>query len=103
MRHSRKYLDERDDLQAGCVPRSRDKGGLPVAELCNQFMDSKEALHANRDLDFCAQFGMHKPVLDLSRYPGKHQRVSNLTPADFEVLRGKLAKRFRAAKLASHV
>jgi hypothetical protein len=38
-----KYLDQRDDLQAGRTPRVQGDG-LTVRDLCNRFLTSKKAL-----------------------------------------------------------
>ena len=96
------WLDQKDDLLAGRVPRTASDT-LTVATLCNCFMTSKEHQRDAGDIkpktfgDYLAtckavvsEFGMHRPVDDL--------RV-----ADFEKLRAKLAKRLGVHGLSREV
>jgi len=86
-----KYLDQKDDLQAGRRPRS-NRDGLIVKELCNRFLTSKqnqvdigEITHRSF-LDYKSVTDRIVRVFDLTR------QVDDLAADDFEELKSDIAK-----------
>lgn len=86
-----KYLDQKDDLQAGRKPRAADDG-LTVRELCNKFLTWKRHLIDTRELS-PRTFADYKRATDrIIEEFGRHRLVSDLRSDDFQQLRAKLAK-----------
>lgn len=85
-----KYLDERDTLQAGRTPASRD--GLTVAGLCNHYLEFKESLVSSGELSprtFHQYLRGCRAIVD---YFGRDRLVDDVRPEDFTKFRSVLAK-----------
>jgi integrase len=86
------WLEQRDDLLAGRVPRS-SQGALTLHGLCNAFAASKESQRDCGDIT-ARTFGDYLQTCQLLLDSfGKTRRVDDLVSADFEGLRKALAKR----------
>ena len=94
-----KYLDERDDLQAGRIPRRLSSVVVNVGSLVNLFLDQRNAkvesgsLSPQMFVDYrnCAKF--------LIEHLGRSTAVETLRPADFIGLRDLWAGKYASGRL----
>jgi integrase len=93
-----KYLEQKDALHAGRTPRP-DAEALTVKDLCNVFLNHKQALLDSGELS-PRTWGLYKTTAELlvGQF-GKRRLVSDLTPADFAALRNGMAARWGPARL----
>jgi hypothetical protein len=89
----KKYLEQKDALHAGRTPRA-DPEGVTVKEVCNAFLNAKQALMDAGELSR-RMWSEYKEVCDLlvSQF-GKGRHAADLGPSDFAALRKKMAKRW---------
>lgn len=99
----RKYLDQKDDLQAGRTPRPRTEDSFTIEDLCNRFLDSKAALLDAGELSPRTLEEYHRICRDLAAHLGKRRAIVDLHPDDFEELRAKLAKRLGPTQLGNSI
>lgn len=86
-----KYLDQKDDLYAGRVPR-KSVGGVTVKHVINSFLDAKKTLLTSKELSGHS-WDMYRNTCDIIAARMNLTRcVADLQPADFVDLRTKLAK-----------
>ncbi len=97
-----KWLDEKDDLLAGRVPRAK-REGLTVKYLLNHFLtakqarvDSDEILSQTRD-EYHATCKLIEDAFGLDRF------VDDLRVEDFQQLRSSMAKKWGPARLANQI
>jgi integrase len=95
-----KYLEQKDALHAGRRPREVSDG-VPMKELCNQFLNAKQTLVDSGELTH-RSWQDYKAACDLIvSYFGKGRLVADLDPADFTTLRSKLAKKWGPVTLGN--
>ena len=87
----KKYLTQRDDLQAGRTPRS-SSDGLNLRELVNRFLTAKQNRVATRELTQRTFKDYHSTCELLITHLGKSRLVVDLRTDDFEKLRVEFAK-----------
>jgi integrase len=97
------YLDQKDDLFAGRRPRPKDEGGITIQQLCNSFLTSKELLVESGDLKRRTWNEYHRCCQRLVDVFGKHRRVDDLEPRDFDELRSEIAKTYGPTSLGNEV
>lgn len=97
-----KYLDQRDDLQAGRTPRMKGDG-LTVRDLANRFLTSKKALLDTGELSPRTWGHYFATCENIVKAFGKTRLVSDLASDDFEKLRAALAKTRKAHALSGEV
>lgn len=97
-----KYQEQRDDLHAGRMPRSRTQGAT-VAHLCNHFLTMKESRIATNELSKRAFDAYHKMCGNVIAAFGKNKLVRDLRPDDFESLRASLAQRLGPSSLTVEI
>jgi integrase len=86
-----KYLDQRDDLQAGRKPRSKT-GGVTLADVLNRFLYSKKLLRDSGELA-PRSYGDYERTCDrVAAALDKTRLLSDLGPEDFQELRAVLSK-----------
>ena len=97
-----KYVDQRDDLQAGRTPRVQGDG-LTVSHLCNHFLTAKQDAMDAGEL-------ANRSFLDLVRVCkfvieafGKTRLVEDLAANDFASLRKRFAATLGPVALASQI
>ena len=86
-----KYLQQKDDLHAGRIPRVQGEG-LNLCDLIDRFLTSKKLQISSGELaprSWRDYFVTCEHVLNVF---GKSRLVSDLTPDDFERLKANLAK-----------
>ena len=89
-----KYLDQRDDLQAGRIPRTTpdDTRGLTIRELANRFLSAKKLMVENGELTQRMWSDYHGACERLIDALGRTRLVSDLRSDDFEKLRATFSK-----------
>lgn len=98
-----KYLEQKDDLYAGRKPRPKTADGAKLRDLCNRFLNSKRQLLESGEL-VQRTFTDYKAVAErLIAAWGADRLVSDLTPADFESLRAKIAKKWGPVPLGNEL
>jgi integrase len=85
-----RWLDERDDLLAGRVPR-KYAGGLTIRDLANRFLAAKLSLVKSGELSPKTWNAYYSTCERLLEQWGKTRPVESLATEDFEKLRGDLA------------
>lgn len=86
-----KYLEQRDDLYAGRVPR-KSAGGITVRHAINSFLEAKETLLESGELSGHS-WDMYQATCEIIADKMVLTRcVADLQPSDFLELRAKLAK-----------
>jgi integrase len=95
-----KYLEQKDALHAGRLPRP-DPAGVTVKDVCNDFLNAKKALMDNAELS-PRTFADYKQVCGLVvAHLGKSRLASDVGPDDFASLRKKVAKTWGPARLGT--
>lgn len=96
----KKYLEQKEALHAGRKPREATDG-LTIKELCNQFLNAKQALVESGELTN-RSWQDYKAAGDLIvSHFGKGRLVGDLAPDDFSTLRNKLAKKWGPVTLGN--
>ena len=85
-----KYLDQRDDLQAGRTHRIQDDG-LTIRDLCNRFLTAKQHLVDTDELARRTFRDYHQSCEHIIKAFGQTRLVVDLATDDFEKLRSSLA------------
>jgi integrase len=96
----KKYLEQKDALHAGRKPREVSEG-VTVKELCNQFLNAKQALVDSRELTKRSWLDYKAACVLLVSHFGKGRLVADLDPDDFAALRGKMAKKWGPVTLGN--
>ena len=86
-----KYLDQRDDLQAGRTPRVQ-RDGLTIRDLVNRFLTAKRLLLASGELAQRTFHDYYATCETIVSAFGKTRLVNDVASEDFESLRANLAK-----------
>ena len=87
----KKYLEQRDDLQAGRTPRVQGEG-LTVRDLANRFLTQKKSMVDSGELSPRTFADYHATCERLCESFGKTRLVSDLAADDFERLRAAYSK-----------
>jgi integrase len=80
----KKYLEQRDALHAGLVPRSAQPAGFTIRDLCNRFLTSKRHQLDTSELSprtFAEYYAACELIVKTF---GKDRLVEDLRPEDFE-------------------
>ncbi len=97
-----KYLDQREDLQAGRTPRvARD--GLTMRDLVNAFLSSKRNLVDTGEIVPRSWADYHRACGRVLAVFGKDRLVDDLTAADFGLLRKELSKTLGPVALGNEI
>ena len=97
------WLDQKDDLLAGRVPRPKREDDLALGDLCNQFLDHKEGARDGGELSPRTFETYYGTCEKLCTYFGRNRAVSAIVPADFRQFRAKLAKTRGAVALGNEI
>src|SRR5436190_13776319 len=95
-----RYLNEKDELYAGRVPREKAEG-FTLRDLCNRFLTSKRHLLDTSELSQRTWDDYHQVCERLLDGFGRNRLVEDLRPDDFEQLRARLAKGIGPVTLAN--
>lgn len=97
-----KYLDQREDLQAGRKPRATT-GGLTIADLINRFLTAKRLLVDTREMSPKSFTHYHKTYQTVTAYFGRTRAVADLRVEDFDGLRSHFAKTLGPVALGNEI
>ena len=97
-----RYLDQKDDLHAGRIPRKSD-GGPTVRDLLNRFLSAKQALVDTGEIAARTFADYHATCKTIGQAFGFNRLVEDLASDDFEQLRGNLAKRRGPVTLGNEI
>ena len=97
------WLQQKEDLLAGRVPKEVDPDALTVETLCFRFLEHKERLRDSGELNPRTYRDYFDTCKSIVAAFGRPRAVTDLTPADFGKLRGRLAKRLRAVALRNEM
>ncbi len=86
------WLEQKDDLLAGRVPRSQNDG-LTLCDLVNRFLTVKEHHRDTGEIAGTTFSDYYNTCERLLAAVGKNRRVDDLMPEDFEALRAKIARK----------
>ncbi|MAT13773.1 MAG: hypothetical protein CMJ46_00700 [Planctomyces sp.] len=98
-----KYIEQRDDLQAGRTPRLRDPDGLSIRELCNRFLTWKKGLLDSDDISYRTFSDCMRTCTIIVDHFGKDRIVEDLVQEDFQEFRVELAKTRNPVSLADAI
>jgi integrase len=87
-----KYSTEREDLEAGRVPKPAEADALTVKDLVNRFLSAKLGLRDSGELSPRTWSDYYSMCERLIESLGRTRAVENLGSDDFDTLRRKLAK-----------
>jgi integrase len=86
-----KYVEERDDLQAGRMPRGKQTDVLTLRDGVNRYLTSKKRLHSAGELSTHTFNDYHTVCDAMLAFFGKDRAVTDLRPEDWERYREKIA------------
>jgi hypothetical protein len=99
-----RWLDEKDDLLAGRIPRTRQIENTPsLRELCNAFMTTKKVLLDSNELSIHTWSSYHHVCEELVEMFGRDRLLTDLLPEDFERLRAKWASKWGVVRLGCEI
>jgi integrase len=97
-----RFLQQKDDLFAGRVPRVQGDG-LTIADLSNRFLTTKRHALTAGELSMASWKDYHATCERLVEAFGKARLVEDLRPEDFEKLRAGFAKTWGPVRLGNEV
>jgi integrase len=97
-----KYLDQKDDLHAGRMPRP-DAEAMTVKELANTFLEAKHALVDARELALLTWRDYKSACDEIVAAFGKSRLLADVGPDDFARLRDKLARKWGPHRLSKTI
>jgi integrase len=77
------FLDQKDDLFAGRVPRAKIEAGPTLRDLANHFLTAKKDKLDRGDLSARSFYDLHDIAGRLIAHFGKDRLLTDITPADF--------------------
>jgi integrase len=96
------YLEQRDALHAGRKPRETS-AGADLRELCNRFLNSKQALVDHGELSPRSWDDYKGTCDEVIAALGKRRLLDDVDPDDFAALRNRLAKRYGPVRLGNTI
>jgi len=97
-------LEEWSDFQNGRAPKQgTNKKGLPLRDLVNEWLTTKESLVASDELALLTFKAYHTLGGFLLETLGKHTPVQDIGPTDFLGLRGRMARKWGPTKLKAQM
>jgi integrase len=96
------YNRQKDDLHAGRKPKE-DTEGTTVKELCNRFLNAKQALVDTGELSPRTWTGYKQTTDEIISAFGKGRLVCDLDPDDFAALRNRVARKWGPHRLGTTI
>jgi integrase len=97
-----KYLEQKDALHAGRTPRP-DPNALTIKDLCNQFLNGKQALVDAGELTPLTWGDYKTACVEIVAAFGKGRLVADVGPDDFASLRNKMARKWGPHRLSKTI
>jgi len=98
----KKYLDDRDYLQAGIdPPQGTDK--TPLYDLCNRFLTAKQKRVESGELQLATWHDYKRTCSRVIDVFGRNRVADTMGPSDFTRLRGVITSRFGPVRTAREV
>jgi integrase len=97
-----KYLEQKDALHAGRKPKE-DTEGTTIKELCNRFLNVKQALVDTGELSPRTWTGYKQATDEIVSAFGKGRLVADLDPDDFASLRNRMARKWGPHRLGTTI
>jgi integrase len=100
-----RWVEEKDDLLAGRVPRCRAGvvTGPVLRDLVNRFLTTKAMLRDNGELSAYTWQAYHEISEELVAMFGKDRLLADILPEDFEKLRQQWAAKWGVVRLATEI
>lgn len=99
----KKYEEQKDDLHAGRKPKEQVSAGVSIKDLCNKFLNAKQALVDSGELTL-RSWQDYKSATDLIvAHFGKWRLLTDLDIDDFAKLRNKMAKKWGPVTLGNTI
>lgn len=98
----KKYLEERDDLQAGRTPKRRS-GKKTLADIVNLYLARCEERVSTGELSPLSFADYHEVGRQLVAHLGRHTDPEKLRPQDFASFRAKFAAKYAPSRLSKFV
>ena len=98
----RKYLEQKDRLHAGLVPRDA-AGSMTLRDLCNRFMTTKTMLRDAGELSIHSWRDYYTVCSRLIDGLGPDRLLADIQPADFERLRAAWARKWGPVRLGNEI
>jgi integrase len=103
-----RYLDEKDDLYGGRLPKTRGgvdyaPAGPTIKEVCDGFYEAKQLEMEAGDITRRTLEDYDRSAALVCRMFDKHRAATTLKPNDFQALRAELAKRLNPNSLGNEV
>src|SRR5262249_16383816 len=98
-----RWLEQKDDLLAGRVPRAKQPEGLTLHQLCNRFMEFKEARVTTGELSQRSWMEYRRTCSQLMQTFGKERLITDLRTEDFEKYRLAISKKWGPWRLTTEI
>ncbi len=98
-----KYLDQKDALHAGRMPRARSEDAFTVRDLLNRFMVSKDHLQDTGEITARTRNDYFATCERIGQAFGLSRVLDDLCPDDFEELRKKMARTWGPVTLGNEI
>lgn len=99
----RKYLDNRDAIQAGRAPETYNPDGCTLREAVNSFLTAKQRMVDAGELSPLTFADYHKTCERILSHFGKLRSLSSLGPRELEGFRAELAKNLGPTSVGDYV
>jgi len=99
-----RWLDEKDDLLAGRIPRSRLAVQVPtLRDLCNAFLTTKANLRDSGELSVHTWNDYHNVCEHLIKTFGPDRLLTDVLPEDFAALRAKWSEKWGFVRVGNMI
>jgi integrase len=98
-----KYKRERDDLEAGRIPRDRQLTGCTIKAVCDKFLEQKRRGLPTGEISQRSIDDYERTCAKITCSFGENRLVEDLTPDDFARLRGEMAENWGPVRLGNEV
>ncbi|MBN1591377.1 MAG: tyrosine-type recombinase/integrase [Pirellulales bacterium] len=98
-----RWLDEKDDLLAGRIPRRAGDAGPTVRDLCEDFLQAKARLVESGELSRRSFLDYRRTTDGIVGAFGRHRLLDDLRSGDFDKFRAKLARRLGPVSLGNEI
>jgi integrase len=99
-----KWLDQKDDLLSGRVPRSKtDKNALTLETLVNRYLATKKGQVETAEIAEVSFWAIFESCENLVEHFGADRRVDDIRPEDFEAYKAVMAAKWGPKTIAVEI